>query len=116
MWDRSHTGVPMPTISDVSRKAGVSRSTVSPVIARSGSPIAQGVVLLDNVGGAATAIRFLLDRGHSKIVHLSGQPDFGDTIARLEGIRIGLEAHGLSTESIRIVSGEFSEGFGYSAT
>jgi LacI family transcriptional regulator len=80
------------------------------MIGRDGSPMAQGVVMLDNIGGAVTAIRFLLDRGHTKIVHLSGQPDFGDTIARLEGIRI------LSTDSIRIVTGEFSEEFGYSAT
>ena len=86
------------------------------MIGRDGSPMAQGVVMLDNIGGAVTAIRFLLDRGHTKIVHLSGQPDFGDTIARLEGIRIALEAHGLSTDSIRIVTGEFSEEFGYSAT
>lgn len=86
------------------------------MIGRDGSSIAQGVVLLDNIGGAVTAIQFLLDRGHRKIVHLSGQADFGDTIARLEGVRIALESHSLNAESIRIVNGEFSEEFGYSAT
>jgi LacI family transcriptional regulator len=86
------------------------------MIGRDGSSIAQGVVELDNIGGAATAIRFLLDRGHRKIVHLSGQQDFGDTVARLEGIRVALESYGLSTDDIHIVNGEFSEEFGYSAT
>jgi len=97
---------------DIIKRAGI------PVvmIGRDGPPVAQGVVLLDNIGGAATAIRFLLDRGHRKIVHLCGQKDFGDTIARLEGVRIALEAHGLGTDDIRLVEGEFSEEFGYSAT
>src|SRR6186713_1081778 len=36
MWDRSHAVVPMATITDVSRKAGVSRSTVSRLIAGNG--------------------------------------------------------------------------------
>jgi len=86
------------------------------MIGRMGSEVAQGSVMLDNFGGARDAMDFLLDQGHRKIVHLSGQADFGDTVARLEGIEAALQARGLSMADIEVVSGEFSQQFGYSAT
>ncbi len=85
-------------------------------IGRQGSDIAQGSVVLDNFGGARDAMNCLLDHGHRKIVHLSGQADFGDTVARLEGIAAAVEARGVRMDDIRIVSGEFSQEFGYAAT
>lgn len=99
-------------VADMLRRANI------PVvmIGRESSSVAQGIVLLDNVGGAATAIRFLLDRGHRKIVHLTGQAEFGDTVARLEGVRIGLESFGLSGDDVHVVQGNYSEEFGYKAT
>lgn len=76
---------------------------------------APGLVTIDNIGGAASAIRFLLDRGHRHIVHLSGQPTHGDTIARLEGIGVALRQHGMSMDDIHVVNGDYSEQFGYRA-
>ena len=86
------------------------------MIGRMGCEIAQGSVMLDNFGGAFDAMTFLLEQGHRKIVHLSGQPDFGDTIARLEGIAAALDAHGMSMADLRVVNGIFHQDFGYSAT
>lgn len=101
-----------PDVVDIIHKAQI------PVVmvGRDAGADAQGLVVIDNVGGAASAIRFLLDRGHRKIVHLTGQPDFGDTIARLEGIRIALKQHGLGIDDIHVINGEFSETCGYLTT
>lgn len=89
-----------------------------PVVAigRMGSEVARGSVQLDNFGGAYSAISFLLDQGHRKIVHLSGQADFGDTVARLEGIAAALQARGMSMADLHVVNGQFNQEFGYSAT
>lgn len=86
------------------------------MIGHMGCDIAHGTVVLDNFGGARDAINFLLEQGHRKIVHLTGQPDFGDTIARLEGIAAALAQHGMSMADIRVVNGIFHQDFGYSAT
>lgn len=86
------------------------------MIGRDGGLGAQGLVAMDNAGGAAAAIRFLLDRGHRQIVHLTGQSDFGDTMARLDGIRLALKQHDMTIEDIHVVNGDFSEQSGYRAT
>lgn len=101
-----------PDVVDIIRAARI------PVvmIGRQGCEVASGSVQLDNFGGARDAVNFLLDQGHRRIVHLSGQADFGDTVARLEGIAAALEARGMTMDDIRVVSGEFSQEFGYGST
>jgi LacI family transcriptional regulator len=98
--------------------AEIIRAAQIPVvmIGRMGSEVAHGSVMLDNFGGARDAINFLLEQGHRKIVHLSGQADFGDTVARLEGMDAALQAAGMSISDIHVVNGEFHQDFGYSAT
>lgn len=98
--------------------ADILRLSKTPVVTvgETTTPLARGTVQLDNAGGAAAAIHFLLERGHRKIVHFSGQADYGDTVARLVGIRGALEAHGLTTDDIHVVNGEFTERFGREAT
>ena len=86
------------------------------MIGRMGSEVARGSVQFDNAGGARAAMNFLLEQGHRRIVHLSGQADFGDTAARLEGIAEALAARGMTMADIHVVNGEFSQEFGYSAT
>lgn len=86
------------------------------MIGRMGSEVANGSVQLDNFGGARAAMTFLLEQGHRKIVHLSGQADFGDTVARLAGIEAALHDFGLTMADIRVVNGIFHQDFGYSAT
>ncbi len=85
-------------------------------IGRNHYPHSRGRVRFDNFGGARQAMNHLLEQGHRKIVHLSGQADFGDTMARIEGIVAALADHGLRPDDIHIVNGEFSQEFGYSAT
>ena len=86
------------------------------MIGRMGNEVARGSVQLDNFGGARDAMNFLLRQGHRRIVHLSGQADFGDTVARLAGVEAALVEHGLSMADIRVVNGIFHQDFGYSAT
>lgn len=85
-------------------------------IGRDHCPVSRGRVVLDNFGGARLAMRHLLEAGHRKIVHLSGQADYGDTIDRMEGIVAALQEFGLGLEDIHLVSGRFEQEFGYSAT
>jgi LacI family transcriptional regulator len=79
-------------------------------------PLASGTVILDNFGGARAAMRYLLDQGHRKIVHLTGQAEYGDTVARLEGVAAALGERNLTMADIHIVNGEFSQEFGHAAT
>ena len=85
-------------------------------IGRNHYPLANGHVVLNNFDGAREAMRHLLDHGHRKIVHLTGQAEFGDTIARLEGVDAALKERGLGRGDIHIVNGEFSQEFGHAAT
>ncbi len=97
---------------EIVRRAGI--PIVS--IGRSMTPVSRGTVTLNNFEGARTAMRHLLEQGHRKIVHLSGQADFGDTVARLEGIESALNEFQMTTADIHIVSGNYSQDFGYAAT
>jgi len=85
-------------------------------IGRKHYPHSRGVVTFDNFGGARQAMAFLIEQGHRKIVHLSGQPEFGDVVARIEGIEAALAEHGMSLDDIHIVNGTFSQEFGLAAT
>ena len=85
-------------------------------IGRDHSSLARGTIVLNNFEGARAAVTHLLAQGHRRIVHLTGQADFGDTIARLSGLEAGLADYGLAMNDIHVVNGNFSEEFGYDAT
>ena len=78
--------------------------------------IARGRVRFDNVLAADLATRYLLERGHRQIVHLSGQLVYRDPRERLGGIAAALADYGMTMDDITVVSGSFSEEFGYDAT
>ncbi len=80
------------------------------------SPVSRGQVILDNFGGARAAMRHLLEQGHRHIVHLSGQAEFGDTLARREGMVAALAEFGMEMSDLHVVCGEFHQRFGYGAT
>ncbi len=102
------------------------RADVAELLRRSGipvvsighkpGPVSRGQVMLDNFGGARAAMRHLLEFGHRNIVHLSGQADYGDTIARRDGMVAALAEFGMNMSDLQIVGGEFHQNFGYSAT
>lgn len=117
--DRSCDGIvlylerPLRTdVADILRQARIPVVTIG----RKDETVARGAVTLDNFGGARAAMNFLIEQGHRRIVHLSGQPEFGDTVARLEGIAAALAEHGMTMADITVVNGIFHQDFGYSAT
>ena len=117
--DRSCDGIVLylerplrPDVAEILRQARIPVVTIG----RKDDAVARGAVTLDNFGGARAAMNFLIEQGHRRIVHLSGQADFGDTVARLEGIAAALAEHGMSMADITVVSGIFHQDFGYSAT
>lgn len=101
-----------PDVAEILRQARIPVVTIG----RKDDAVARGAVTLDNFGGARAAMNFLIEQGHRRIVHLSGQADFGDTVARLEGIAAALAEHGMSMADITVVNGIFHQDFGYSAT
>ena len=117
--DRSCDGILLylerPLRADVAEIIRAARIPVV-MIGRMGCEVARGSVTLDNFGGARAAMRFLLEQGHRRIVHLSGQADFGDTVARLTGIEAALAEYGMTMSDIRVVNGIFHQDFGCSAT
>lgn len=119
LLDRSCDGIilylerPMrEDVMEMLRRAGI--PIVS--IGHKPSPVSRGQVILDNFGGAQSAMRHLLSQGHRKIVHLSGQADYGDTIARRDGMVAALAEVGMEMDDLHIVGGEFHQNFGYKAT
>ena len=117
--DRSCDGIVLylerplrPDVPDILRQARIPVVTIG----RKDEAVARGAVTLDNFGGARAAMNFLIEQGHRRIVHLSGQAEFGDTVARLEGIAAALAEHGMSMADITVVNGIFHQDFGYSAT
>jgi LacI family transcriptional regulator len=117
--DRSCDGIVLylerplrPDVADILRQARIPVVTIG----RKDEAVARGAVTLDNFGGARAAMNFLIEQGHRRIVHLSGQAEFGDTVARLEGIAAALAEHGMSMADITVVNGIFHQDFGYSAT
>lgn len=117
--DRSCDGIVLylerplrPDVADILRQARIPVVTIG----RKDETVARGAVTLDNFGGARAAMTFLIEQGHRRIVHLSGQAEFGDTVARLEGIAAALAEHGMSMADITVVNGIFHQDFGYSAT
>ena len=117
--DRSCDGIVLylerplrPDVAEILRQARIPVVTIG----RKDDAVARGAVTLDNFGGARAAMNFLIEQGHRRIVHLSGQADFGDTVARLEGIAAALAEHGMSMADITVVNGIFHQDFGYSAT
>ncbi|MGW6395071.1 substrate-binding domain-containing protein [Streptomyces sp. NPDC055103] len=52
-------------------------------------------VVCDNVGGAASATRHLLESGHRRIGIVAGEPDLPATVERLEGVRAALAETGI---------------------
>lgn len=75
------------------------------------TPLTAGV---DNVQGAATATRHLLELGHRTVCHVAGPPGWSEARARIEGWRMELEAQGRPVPPLRW-GGDWSARSGYEA-
>jgi DNA-binding LacI/PurR family transcriptional regulator len=69
------------------------------------------VVAVDQVAGAVSATRHLLDLGHETVWHISGPPNFVEARQRLDGWREALEAAGAVVPAP--LAGDWSPGAGY---
>ena len=69
------------------------------------------VVSIDQYRGARAAVRHLIERGHSRILHVAGPPRSPDAIERLRGWRDELSAHRLEARDPQ--HGDWSPRSGY---
>jgi DNA-binding LacI/PurR family transcriptional regulator len=85
------------------------RTSAVPVVVGGRPPSGAEVsfVDVDNVGGARSAVRHLIDRGRRRIATLTGPPDMAVAADRLEGYRLALSAGGLAGDRSLELSGEF---------
>ena len=76
-----------------------------------GRPVADGDALsyvdADNVGGARTAVSYLLGRGRGRVATIAGPPDMAVGIDRLHGYRTSMAAAGMLDPGM-IAYGDFS--------
>jgi LacI family repressor for deo operon, udp, cdd, tsx, nupC, and nupG len=96
--------------------------TGSPTVVVGGSVPGWSSVRIDDVEAAATAVRHLVELGHTKIAHLGGVPDpehagldFSTPGERLRGYRMTMEAAGLKIEPGWEVTGDFTAHGGLTA-
>lgn len=66
-------------------------------------------LVVSNVQGAYQATRFLIERGHTRIAHITGALRVPDGQQRLEGYKQALRDAGLEVDPQLIVEGDFEE-------
>ncbi|MER6678328.1 LacI family DNA-binding transcriptional regulator [Streptomyces sp. NPDC000983] len=66
-------------------------------------------VTADNAGGAAEAVRHLLDRGRRRIATITGALDMDVGRSRLEGWRAAHEEAGIEADELLVEVGDFTE-------
>lgn len=85
------------------------------LIGRRVSDVPERCLNIDNVEGAASATRHLLDLGHRRIALVSGPPLHWHTADRLRGYQSALADAGLDVAPELITAGNFDERSGYLA-
>lgn len=83
------------------------------IIGRHIEELADRCVFVDNVHGGYVATRHLIDQGHERIAHLTGNLSMKDGRDRLEGYKAALREAGLEFDEALIVDSEFVEAGGY---
>jgi LacI family transcriptional regulator len=66
----------------------------------------------DNLEGAGLATRHLIELGHRRIVHITGDLAHADAVERQQGYRLALEAAGIAYDEALVVPGDFHESSG----
>ncbi len=66
--------------------------------------IQANVVAIDNLKAIKQAVKYLIDNGHSKIIHFAGPPNSSHTQERIEGFRHAFSERTLVFDSKMIVS------------
>lgn len=84
------------------------------IIGRNIAPIQDACISLDNFGGAYLATQHLIERGHRKIIHLTGILRHEDAARRLAGYQQAMLDAGISIDGL-VFEGDFSEQSGEAA-
>ena len=66
--------------------------------------IQANVVAIDNLRAIKKAVKYLIDNGHSKIVHFAGPPNSSHTLERIEGFRHAFSERTLAFSKDMIIS------------
>ena len=69
----------------------------------------------DNVEGARLATRHLIELGHRRIAHITGDIAHADAVEREQGYRLALEEAGIALDPALVVPGNFLEASGLMA-
>ena len=100
-------------LSDIARDAIAKAGLPFVLIGCGTDSAASGSVNLENRQGAQQMMGHLLQLGHRRILHVSGNAQHPDTLARITGIHDALTQAGLPADRVTIVPGQFSEDHGY---
>lgn len=73
------------------------------------------IVNADNYNGAYNATKYLIDRNHTKIVHITGGTTKFSSNDRIRGYKKALEDSGIPIDKNLIINSEFVEKAGYDA-
>ena len=74
---------------------------------------AQGKITVDNITGAYEAVKYMLDKGYKRVIHLSGPATSMPTKLRVEGYKKALKAFGYPDEEVLIFEGDYTSESGY---
>ena len=80
------------------------------VFGRTAPGLPQTWVDIDSVAGAASAVDYLVGRGHESLAYVGYGPGKSWDVERLEGFRKGLADHGIRVAERRIILGRSLEG------
>lgn len=83
------------------------------IIGRHIEELSHNCVFVDNVHGGYIATRYLIEQGHTRIAHMTGNLSMKDGRDRLEGYKTALREAGIGFDESLIVEGEFVEAGGY---
>jgi LacI family transcriptional regulator, repressor for deo operon, udp, cdd, tsx, nupC, and nupG len=64
-------------------------------------------VVVDNLGGALQATKYLVEKGHRRVGFIGGRPDLSDSHDRLEGYKQGLKEAGIPFDPSLVLPGNY---------
>lgn len=67
-------------------------------------------IAIDNAGGAESAVNYLIELGHKKIAHITGDVSTQAAAKRLEGYKRALEKNGIKINQEYIIETDYSRG------
>lgn len=70
----------------------------------------------DHLHGGRLATRHLIELGHRRIAHISGDLSHHDAADRLTGYRVALQEAGLNEDPVLVLEGDFREASGFRLT